>query len=224
MPLFDRRLSTPLLALWAFSVSFLGLPSLAQAPPPTVPAPVLELGESSVSVRLGAPGGAVVLFGFAHRERHFITTLLRYEEILEDRDGDGVVGIDLGEALPPASLWVGVDRVSGSSAIAAPPGFTLREISLPKGWIPETLDRLDLALSMAEVLLVRPSVGAWGLRVGDGGASDEDGAADGGIRAALAAMWSLGDSPLPPERLQPGDVVVVIDTQNLQIAVVRLAA
>lgn len=224
MPSFQRRPSIPLLTLWAFSVSIACLPSLAQTPPPAVPAPVLELGEQNVSVRLGAPGGSVVLFGFAHRERDFITTLLRYEEILEDLDGDGLVGINLGEALPPASFWVVVDRISGSSAIAAPPGFKLREISLPARWIPSTLDRVELALSLAEVLLVRPAVGAWRLRVGDGGESDEDGVADGTLRAALAGMWSLGDSPLPPERLQTGDVVVVIDTQNLQIAVVRLAA
>lgn len=224
MPPFDRRPSIPLLALWALSLSLSGLPSLAQAPPPATPAPVLELGEQVVSVRTGMPGGTVVLFGFAYRERDFISTFLRFEEVLVDLDQDGLVRLDLGQTLPSASVWVGIDLASGNSTVAAPPGFAMGEISLSKRKIADTLDRVDLTLPMAEVLLVRPSVGAWRLRVGDGGDSDEDGVADGTLRAALAGMRSLGDSPRAPERLEAGDVVVVIDTQTLQLAVVRLAA
>lgn len=223
MPISLHRPRTRLVSLGTLVVLLAVVPVDAQAPP-TAPEPTIELAESAIVVRTGTPGARVVLFGFAHRERNFITTVMRHEEILDDFDQDGVVALELAEPLPGSGVWVAVDLGSGRSAVAATPGLILREISLPKRWIADSLDRLDLELPMAEFLLVRPTVGAWGLRAGDGGASDEDGQPDGRLRAALAGMWNLGDSPLPPQRLQPGDVVVVVEPQSLRFTLVRLTA
>lgn len=165
----------------------------------------------------------MVIFGFAHETEDYMT-LVRREEILEDTDQDGIYELDLGRPVPFASVWVAIDLATGESAFAAPEGLPVRELSIAPKLIPATLDRLDVPLSMAEVLLVRPATGAWGLRVGDGGASDEDGSQDGTLRAALASLWSVGDSPAPPGKVATGDVVVVLEPQTLNLLIVRLGA
>ena len=74
-------------------------------------------------------------------------------------------------------------------------------------------------------LLVRPGVGAWQLRVGDGGASDEDGEPDGTLRAALSSLTPVKEGgPPPPERFSPRDVLLVIDPERMESAAVRIGA
>jgi hypothetical protein len=75
------------------------------------------------------------------------------------------------------------------------------------------------AHEVVELLLVRPGIGAWGLTVGDGGASDGDGDRNGAIRLALAALRPVLLAPAAPSAVLPGDALVVIDTQTLQFAV-----
>jgi hypothetical protein len=59
-------------------------------------------------------------------------------------------------------------------------------------------------------------------RIGDGGDDDDDGEADGTLRAALSALTPLGESPAPPERLRLNDVVLVIDPRTLVYLTARL--
>jgi hypothetical protein len=202
-------------------LAYLTLPPLQaqESPAPPATPPVLELGENTVTVRNVPPGGGVVLFGLAHETRQFITTIVRREQILRDADGDGSEVLELAQPLAVTSVWAAVDLQSGAVATVTPAGFPLNEFELRSGAIPAALNRVELDLPMAEVLLVRPGVGAWGRRAGDGGASDRDGDTDGIIRLALAGMWSVGESPPAPERFAPGDIIVVINPQTLGFAV-----
>lgn len=63
--------------------------------------------------------------------------------------------------------------------------------------------------------VVRPKEGAWVLRVHDGGETDDDGDNDGAIRARLASFSAFGGSPPPPAKLEPGDVVLILDPERL---------
>jgi hypothetical protein len=198
----------------------------AQSPSPAM---VLVVNESSVSARMASRGGKLVLFGLAHEEKNYITTLVRRDEILEDTDQDGVVSFDLGRPVPVASIWIGIDLQTGDSVVAAPTARPRRELPLPVRVFAPNLRRLDLDLRMAELLLVHPGLGgagagAFGLLVGDGGESDEDGEQNETLQAVLADMRSLGDSPVAPLELLAGDVLVVVDPLDLRVLVVRVAA
>jgi len=70
-------------------------------------------------------------------------------------------------------------------------------------------------------LVVRPKVGAWGARVGDGGPDDED-PAPGSFRTTLAHLHPLGASPAPPEKFQAEDVVVVVDPNQMSFSLWHL--
>ena len=131
--------------------------------------------------------------------------------------------LELGQEVPLRSVWFAVDLATGETAMATPEGFPLMEMDLPGNAIPAALNRLDLERRFAYLVLVRPGVGAWHLRVGDGGASDEDGEPDGTLRAALSGLTAVeeGGSP-PPERFSPRDVLLIIDPERLELATVRI--
>lgn len=143
--------------------------------------------------------------------------------ITVDEDGDGAVRLELGQEVPLRSIWFAVDLATGEAAVAAPEGFPLLEMGLPGNAIPAALNRLELERRFACLVLVRPGVGAWQLRVGDGGESDEDGEPDGTLRAALSSLTAVEEGgPPPPERFSPRDVLLIIDPERLEFATVRI--
>jgi hypothetical protein len=123
---------------------------------------------------------------------------------------------------------VAVDLATGQWTTAAPEGYPLRLVSWQGSGIEQRSsapsDRVEDARTFAEILLVRPGVGAWQITVGDGSGSDDDGAADGKIAAALDQMTPVAGSARPPSRFDPTDVVVLIDPNRLELTVVRAGA
>ncbi|HEY0553789.1 MAG TPA: hypothetical protein VGG20_05945 [Thermoanaerobaculia bacterium] len=169
--------------------------------------------------------GQAVLFAEARElAEDDVATLVRRSQVLTDDDGDGTVRLDLGKEVPLRSVWVVVDFATGQVAVAAPEGFPLRLVSWQGQGIERGAsrsDRVEDARTFAEVLLVRPGVGAWQLTVGDGSSSDDDGAADGRIAAALDRMAPVAGTTPPPVRFDPKDVVVLIDPNRMELTVVQ---
>ena len=54
-------------------------------------------------------------------------------------------------------------------------------------------------------------------------AADEDGEPDGTLRAALSSLTPVQEGgPPPPERFSPHDVLLIIDPERLEFAMVRI--
>ena len=145
-----------------------------------------------------ATGTRIVWFSVAREISRQSTTIVPRYEIGADDDGDGAVRLELGQEVPLRSIWFAVDLATGETGVATPPGFPLLEVDLPGEAIPAALNRLELQRRFAYLLLVRPGVGAWQLRVGDGGESDEDGEPDGTLRAALSSLTPVEEGGPPP--------------------------
>jgi hypothetical protein len=201
------------------------LPAAALAQPSTAPSPVLTFQKSAVTVAGVSPRGQAVLFGEAREiAEDDVATLVRRSQVLTDDDGDGTVTLDLGRDVPFRSVWVAVDLATGQVAVAAPEGYPLRRVSWRGVGIARGnshSDRVEDARTFAEVLLVRPGVGAWQLTVGDGSEGDDDGAADGKIAVALDHMTPVAGTAPPPVRFDPRDVVVLIDPNRMELTVVQ---
>ena len=155
--------------------------------------------------------------------------VVRRDGILTDEDKNGTVTIKLDEPVAPASVWVAFDLTTGASVIGAPGGHVerLRITDAADRVRPGAAGIVDFLRDrheVVEVLLVRPGQGAWGLAVGDGGASDGDGKNDGAIRLALASLRAVHSTSASLAELAPGDVLAVIDTQTLEYAIVSFAA
>jgi hypothetical protein len=172
--------------------------------------------------------GQVVLVGISRGidPEDDVVSIHRQAEVLADDDGDGSVTLDLGRSVPQHSMWIAVDLTSGSAAFAAPPWFRLRNVAWRGHGAMHgpSRDVIEDNRPYAEVFVVRPGVGAWTSRVGDGGPTDADGVPNGKLQAALDAMTPLPGSPAAPAQFQPSDVVILMDPNALEFTVARAGA
>jgi hypothetical protein len=191
--------------------------------------PEISFAAKSVAVSGVTPGGKVVWFGVAREISEHTATLVRRDRIVSDDDRDGSVRLDLDRTVPLLSIWVAIDLTTGASAVATPEGFPLRRLELPsesihRGGDGES-DWVGDTRGFVEVQITRPgaSGGAWGIAVGDGGESDDDGLYDGRLAASLAGLHAVESSPEAPQRFSAGDVVIVLDPNRMEISLRRLA-
>lgn len=187
--------------------------------------PEISFEPDAVVARGITPKGQAVWFSVAREISRRSIDVVPRQAVTADEDGDGKVRLELGQEVPLRSVWFAVDFATGETAVATPEGFPLLEMELPGNAIPAALNRLDLRRRFAYLVLVRPGVGAWQLRVGDGGGSDEDGEPNGILRAALSSLAPVQEGgPPPPERFSPKDVLLIIDPERLEFARVRIGA
>ncbi len=187
--------------------------------------PRISLAADSLSIASAGPTS--IVFGIAREiDSDDVVTVRTWSEVLSDDDGDGNVRLDLGRAVAAASVWIAVDVGSGAFDIATPASLELRR----RAWRgqglrkrPDGRDAIEDLRGQAEVLVVRPGVGAWRLRLGDGGPSDEDGSADGRLEAALDRLVPLAGGPPPPKEFQPEDLVLLVDPNSLEVVTERVA-
>ena len=107
---------------------------------------------------------------------------------------------------------------TGAVSITYPDGSEV-DVTRLRGNPRSGLRKVDLDTDTANVLWVRPTVGAWSLSTGDGSASDDDGVADGHLGARFDLMEPIGDSPPPPERIESHDVVIAINARTFDVLV-----
>jgi len=180
---------------------------------PAEAAPAIAFEPAAVNVSGMTPQGRAFVFGVAWAADGRVKTS-RHTTFLSDGDGNGEARLDLGTERPDTSVWLAVDFEDGSWTVATT-GGAVREARFPWNAVPYARDRLALHSEKAYIAIVRPLIGAWLLRVNDGGESDGDGDNNGQIRAGLASFSAFGGSPPPPAKLERGDIVLVVDPERL---------
>jgi hypothetical protein len=73
-----------------------------------------------------------------------------------------------------------------------------------------------------EILYVRPKRGALAFSVADGGGRDQDGVQNGEIAMAMESLRPFKGNPHPPQTVEPGDLILVIDSRGLRTAMVEV--
>jgi hypothetical protein len=192
----------------------------AAASPPAVP-PTLSFLEHSVVASGVTPGGQVVWFGLMRELNQGALDWSHVETIVPGTSGAGVAQLDIGKPVPLQSIWFAVDLTTGQFAAGAPPGYALRRFSLAGGAFPTTSTRVEIGRRLVVVLCVRPGVGAWTLRVGDGGPGDVDGVADGTVRIDVGQLVAVG-APSSLQSLASRDVVIVVDQERMDFTAFTL--
>jgi len=183
--------------------------------------PLLHFDPTQVVVSGITPGGEVAWIAVAIERREWFPYRYHWRRLLLDDDGDGEVAFSRDKGIPLTSVFVAVDVATGEYATGSPPDYphpgplelpANAAVITPGGFLKLLReDRLS-----ADVLVVRPRVGAWALIVRDGGPVDEDGEPGGGISIILDAMIPLGPVDPGPGGLRAKDVLVLIDPDTLE--------
>jgi hypothetical protein len=217
-PLTPRRLvvfaGAPLL------IAFVG-PGFAAAVLPAV-SPAVSFGDQRVIATGMTPKGQVVWFGVMRDPDNGTLDWAHHEEITTDQSGMGTVELNLGKPVAPQSIWFAVDLATGQFAVNAPTGYPLRQFDLPGGAIPAALDHLVIPRSLLIAVIVRPGVGAWTIRAGDGAAGDSDGAADGKVDVDLTRLLPIGATSGALKAVSPKDTLLIVDQARMDFIAVAL--
>jgi len=195
------------------------------ADPPVV-RPEIAFDADGLSLSGLTPGGEAVLFGVARRALGYHQRVERVEEVVV-ADEEGGARYDVPEGVPVTAVWALVDLATGEVSAGPSPGFSRSVRPFPtaglrgRGGVP---DRLAASLEGAHILYVRPGEGAWGTALLDGGVYDQDGVDDGAFEVALEDLVAVGTSgpPVAPAEVAAGDLVVVVDSTDLDLFVLRV--
>lgn len=212
-----RGLAVP--AGLALSMALMAQSLGAQAPSVN---PVVSFGDQTVIASGMTPKGQVVWFGVMRDLDNGRLDWSHDEEITADQSGTGTVQLDIGRPIALQSLWFAVDLATGRFGVNAPSGYPLRQFDLPSNAISAALNHLVIPRSVLIVVLVRPGVGAWTLRAGDGAAGDSDGAVDGKVDIDCTQLLPIGSSPGAPKNFSPKDTLLVVDQAQMDLIAVSL--
>jgi len=213
----NERMTTALL-LTFITLLFLALPLHAE---------LSVTFESSGLVVSGiTPGGSVVVKGVARVPMGYYVRISRYYDLLTDSDQDGKVTVP-GD-IPQKSVWAAIDPTTAQFVVAWPEGSPASVVSMQAspmtGDSAGNLTGVTFESGLADVLVTRNGGLIWEALVADGGGDDADGQSDGSVDIPMNALepQNTAIQYSAPVRYQTGDVVVLIDTEELTIQVVKV--
>lgn len=82
--------------------------------------------------------------------------------------------------------------------------------------------KIAIESPFVELLYVRSRGGAWSWRGGDGSQSDADGVRDGWVTISLASLQPYRGNPAGPATAADGDLLLLVDPDNLRAATVEV--
>lgn len=207
-----RFLRIPNRAAWR-RAAISALLSLTLATASHAAAPTLSFTDTEIQMT-AAQAGKIVYFGIAREFYDDGVTITPYSGIGEAKAGESVV-VTPRRGVAVSALWAGIDLASGAVALSYPDGGTP---NLTIGGNPKSgLQKLEVETSYVYLLLVRPGVGAWISRAGDGSPSDDDGLVDGKLGALLSGMAPVGTSPAVPLAIAANDVVLGVNPNTFDV-------
>lgn len=174
--------------------------------------PTLSINGKAATVRNVKPGGRAVVVSISplrvayHASLHSV-----WPALLVDDDRDGSVVLRTSTPIPADRMWVVVDEASGRCTLAG---------SKSMGPLPDALWRytngnghgqIEVDLTAAHVVVVRPGVGSWYGMAEDGSRYDADGIRNGTIVFAPDSLVNLASRGRRGETIAPGDLIVIVD-------------
>lgn len=178
--------------------------------------PVVMFESSRVVASNVRPGASVYFASLSVSSREHRVILQRPAAVIPDADGDGVV--IFATTIDTRSLWLVVDGKSGGYTVSAPVGFLLRLIEVNgdvvRPGVGSALRRILSERNHVDIFLVRPGSGMWTANVKDG--NDEDHDMNGTLIADLSVFRPLASSAPVPERIMPGDVLLIVDRNTFE--------
>ena len=191
--------------------------------------PVVTFSGSTVQVSGVTPGGTVVFYGVAMLQINYSSAIGRFKTALTDDDQDGSVTYDIGQTIPPTSLWVVVDVTSGRYAIAGPARTVFAEADLQttpytRNAVTGAVDTFVAAYPTVEMVYILPGTGVWSLHSVAGGPVDH------GSDSASTTVSIADAAPLVPQstgqltQFDAAGILITFDDSNFDVVITQLLA
>ena len=124
----------------------------------------------------------------------------------------GRLRVQMKKAATARALWLVVNVDDGHAAQIAPPRYAISHTPVPIAAV-EGRSSFSVTAPLAKVLYVRPGVGAWAFSGAEGRTGDADGQENGVIAVSLTALEAIQGNDRPPTTIEPGDVILAIDSR-----------
>jgi len=181
---------------------------------------------SAVEVTGATPHGNVVLSGVALEPRGYYSRLNVFHDVLEDTDGDGVVRKEYSGITIWKSVWSAVDLQSHTWIGALPersPGRLPEQT--PAGAIEQSIDPVTYLVQpgeLVELVYIRPTGDVFQAQVVDGGSDDGDGEANEQVKVSIDAFDQVAGTGQKPAAFQAGDLIFVVNSDDLSLTAVKV--
>jgi len=195
------------------------MPAFAQGSPLNVSYGPTSITVSGVSSKKGA---AVVLVSLSRQG--YYDHVLQISDSIPDDDRDGSVSIPMAKGIPLATVVVAVDEQNGDYVVSSPTGIVRqRQIAEPELRRDQSGHTAEIhyATTDMDVVVVRPGVGSWFSSAGGRQHIHADGSREVSAIVAVSAMKARGRADSAPDRLDPNDVLIVVDEQTHEVLVLR---
>ena len=186
----------------------------------TPPAQTLTMtfAESAIVITGAVASHPILLVGLAREPHGYINRIQNYEARLVDNTGTGSVSYPFNPTLSFRSMWVAVDLVSGASVSGHPNGYAVTAMQASQNRLRRNvageMAQVSAPCTLCQFVVIRPGTGVWSEAVASRGSLDE-GNEEGSATVSVGRLAPDGEtSGPPPQALQPGDVVFVLDSFN----------
>ncbi len=200
-----------------FTLIVATLAGAAKGAQPVPPSSSLSITFTKTTIAAAGvtPGGRVVLFGISREVTRRAPRIVKRQETLTDSDNDGTVTLTLPGGVPHRAIWILVDLASGRYAVLPTATYDNPPTPLTPDRIRNDnngqLRKLEIPFTEAQIVFVRPGVGAWSMEGAKDSAVDENKGAPYGIRLDIGHMQPIADAPPAPNSFHNGDVLAFID-------------
>ncbi len=192
--------------------------SVSPMPSDKTVAPInITFSNASVTASGITPGGTALVFGLSRQQEDGWVDNARIQRVLTDTERTGTVTVNLDHDLVQSAVWVAMDLADGRMEISTPNGSHFRAVTFPGGLEDGTSgknERLVSGRSFIDVIWVRPGTGAWYY---SGGGAILGARSNGGkITVEADQMQPIGESPNPPKRFGPHDILLLFDPRRME--------
>lgn len=151
----------------------------------------------------------------------YMDSITEISNSFSDDDGDGAISIPMPKGIPPRTVVVAVDELTGDYVISTPREPS-RQPAADDAAIRRDKDgnaiEFHRPAQFVDMLLVRPGAGSWFSSANGKAHVNADGSGETGVVLTFASM--KGHAPAP-DRLVANDVCIAVDEDTLEAVVLR---
>lgn len=221
----SRLLSSRVIVLRSILIGLVAMFAQVALAADNIATPAISFDADSVIVSNITAAGKVVLIGTSLSMRRNLPIARAERVVLSDDDRDGTIRYKLNYPLPLRSIWIAVDFETGGWAIGGPPGYPVDIQPFPESSLHANaageIDSLEQERHALQVVVVRPTEGAWQIFATQSRPANAEQAKHGKLKVVFEG-GKIFEGSKTLKQLKKGDVVIGLDSRTMQVFATRI--